>query len=226
VTIPAQFSFSKKRLLDGYRILNKLWHKGFFPDDLELHFFLHWFAYCRGNISHAAQALQISRTGMEKHLRRSGLQGSAFTLRHSWLRLSEKNKKAPFETNFFKFYHQAGGKPKLTTEENSRLAKLWQTGFPFKTLLAHYIFWGIRVRKSKPWVQSQVGYTKRNLRRYLSSIRNPETINGFWLAPLKPRPEEFFTRTGRPPGKTPAPRPRVEARGLVVPTARKNNRWH
>lgn len=193
--------FSKKRLLEGYRTLNKLWHKGLLPDNLKLHYFLHWFAFCGGKTGHAAQALQISRNGMEKHLERSGFQSQVFKLRRSWQGLMKKNKKASFESNFLRFYRQVGGKPKFTPEENNRLAALWQTGFPFKTLLAHYILWGTRARKPRPWVQSQLGYTNRNLRRYLTSIRDPKTGNGFWLAPLKPRPDEIYPRTGRPPNK-------------------------
>jgi hypothetical protein len=190
-------SFSKKRLLEGYRTLNQLWQKGLLPYDLELHYFLHWFAFYGGKTSHAARALQISRNGMEKHLGRSGFQGQGFQLRRSWKRLTGKNKKNSFESNFLRFYRQAGGKPKFTPEENGRLAALWQTGFPFKSLLAHYAFWGVRAGKPKLWVQNQLGYSKRNYQRYLNSIRNP-TGNGFWLALLKPRPNEIYSRIGRP----------------------------
>src|SRR5665213_2971816 len=200
MTIQTSASFSKKRLQQGCRTLNGLWHKGLLPDDMEVHFFLHWFSFYRGNISRAAQALQMHHNNLEGRFRRFGLQDGAFNLRHSWLRLAEKNRNESFESNFLKFYRQVRVKPKFTPEENSRLTALWQTGFPFKTLLAHYVLWAIRAGKPKTWVQSQLGYTDRNRRRYLTSVRNP-TGNGFWLAPFKPRPEEVSPRTGRPPNK-------------------------
>jgi hypothetical protein len=191
-------SFSKKRLLEGYRTLNGLWQKGLLPDDLELHFFLHWFAFCRGNISHAAKALQIHRNNMQDRFLRFGLQGKTFKLRHSWFRLAEKNRRASFQSNFFRVYRQVGGKPKFTQKENRRLTALWQTGFPFKTLLAHYALWGIRAGKPKPWIQKQLGYSHRHHLRLLTTIRDPRNGNGFWLSPLKPRPEEVSPGIGRP----------------------------
>jgi hypothetical protein len=198
MNIQTKTSFSKKRLLEGYRTLSGLWQKGLLPDDLELHYFLHWFALCDGNISRAAKALQIHRNNVEGRFPKFGLRGQAFNLRHSWARLVEKNKQASFKSNFLQFYRQAGGKPKFTPEENSGLTALWQTGFPFKTLLAHYALWGARAGKPKPWVQSQLGYSHRHHLRLLTTIRDPRKGNGFWLAPLKPRPGEIAPRTGRP----------------------------
>src|SRR5665213_4274299 len=180
-------------LLKSYKTLNKLWHKGLLPNDLEFHYFLHWFAFYQGNINHAVRELHIHRSSFYIGLEKFGFSGKALNLRHSWQRLAEKNKKASFPAIFFKFYRRYG-KPKFTPEENRRLTALWQIRFPFKALRTHYALWGIRAGQPMEWVQKKLGHSQRNHLRLLAPLRNPKTGYGFWLSPLKPRFEETTLR--------------------------------
>jgi hypothetical protein len=88
-----QLSFSKTNLLKGYQTLNKLWNRGFLPEDLELHYFLYWLAFCGSNMTHTAQELQMDRTYLLIHFRRFGFARKTYDLRYAWQRLAGKNKK-------------------------------------------------------------------------------------------------------------------------------------
>ena len=176
-------------LLKSYQTLNKLWHRGLLPNDLKLHYFLHWFAFYNGNILRTGRELHIHRNTIEGHFKQFGFSGKVYNLLHSWQRLAEKNKKASFPAVFFKFYRRYG-KPKFTPEENRRLTALWQIRFPFKALRTHYALWGIRAAQPMEWVQKKLGHSQRNHLRLLAPLRNSKTGYGFWLSPLKPRFEE------------------------------------
>jgi hypothetical protein len=189
----APASFSKTQLLQGFEILTRLWNRNLLPKDLERHYFLHWFVVYDGNIIKTAEALQIHRNTIQGHFLEFGFSKKSVRLRHSWQVLAEKNKKAIFESNFFKFSRQFGGKTKFTPEENKFLIKLWQTKFSFKTLTTHYLLWTIRTQKPKEWIQKKLGYSNRHRIRLLTSTLNPKTRDGFWLAPLKPCLQEIYT---------------------------------
>ncbi len=186
-------AFLKTNLLQGYETLNKLWNRNLLPKDLERHYFLHWFVVYQGNIIQTAKALQIHRNTIQGHFSQFGFSNKSVRLRHSWQMLIEKNKKASFESNFIKFYDQFGGKTKFSPEENKRLIQLWQTKFSFKTLMTHYLLWALRTEKTKDWIQKKLNYSERHRIRLLTSTLNPKTRDGFWLAPLKPDPEEIYS---------------------------------
>lgn len=186
-------AFLKTNLLQGFETLNKLWNRNLLPKDLERHYFLHWFVVYQGNIIQTAKALQIHRNTIQGHFSQFGFSNKSVRLRHSWQMLIEKNKKASFESNFIKFYDQFGGKTKFTPEENKKLIQLWQTKFSFKTLMTHYLLWALRTEKTKDWIQKKLNYSERHRIRLLTSILNPKTRDGFWLASLKPDPEEIYS---------------------------------
>ncbi len=185
--------FSKNELLSGFDALDGLWKRNFVPEKLERHYFLYWFVIYDGNIIRAAEALQVHRNTIQVHFVRFGFAQKAVGLRHAWKQLAEKNKKASFESNFFKFCRQYDVKTGLSFKENKSLIRLWQTGFSFKTLGAHFMLWAVRNDKSREWFQKKLGYTGRHCLRVLVSCLNPKTTNGFWLAPLKPVPDEIYT---------------------------------
>ena len=184
----------KMNLLEGYQTLNELWNRGLFPSDLELHYFLHWFTLYQGNIAQAAQGLQIHRNNMQGHFQQFGLSRKTSGLRQSWQRLMEKNGGDSFETNFYRFYRRFNGETKFTPEENGHLITLWQSKFPFKTLLGHYALWAIRTGKPKDWFQTKLNYTYRHHIRLLKALLNSKVRDGFWLAPLKPTADEIYSR--------------------------------
>jgi hypothetical protein len=146
-----------------------------------------------GNIIQAAQGLRIHRNTIQGHFLKFGFSKKSIRLRHFWQTLTEKNKKASFESNFFKFYQKFVGRPKLSPEENKRLIKLWQTKFSFKSLMAHYLLWTVRTQKSKEWVQKKLDYSERHRIRLLTGVLNAKSRDGFWLLPLKPSPHEIYS---------------------------------
>jgi hypothetical protein len=101
---------------------------------------------------------------------------------------------------FFQILPSDERQTKITPEESNGLTGLWQCGFPLKTVKAHYALWAIRARKPKGWFEVKFGYAPRHRRRFLASLRNPKTGNGFRLAPLKPRRGEIYLPTSRPKG--------------------------
>ena len=187
-------AITKMSLLEGYQTLNQLWERGLLPEDLELHYFLHWFTQYDGNIVQASQGLQIHRNNMQGHFQQFGLSHKTSGLRQSWNRLVKKNRNVSFEENFYHFYRRFNRETKFTPEESRQLASLWQSKFPLKTLLAHYALWAIRSGKPKDWFETKLNYTARHRIRLLKGLLNSKVRDGFWLAPLNPRPEEIYSR--------------------------------
>jgi hypothetical protein len=186
-------AFSKSDLLKGFKTLNQLWNKNLVPEDLERHYFLYWFVVYKGNIIQTAQALQIHRNTIQWHFLNFGFANKTVLLRHSWRKMTEKNKKVSFESNFLKFYLKFAGGTKLTVEENKFLVALWKTQFSFKTLGAHYLLWALRTGKTKEWVQDKLNYSSRHRLRRLTSMLDSKTRDGFWLSTLKPSFREVYS---------------------------------
>jgi hypothetical protein len=184
---------SKPKWVQGLSALNRLWQRGLFPEDLERHYFLHWFVVYKGNIIQTAKALAIHRNTIQGHFLDLGYSKKSVKLRHAWQRL-ELAQKTSFEKNFYSFYRKFGGKPLLSPAENAALVGLWQTKFPFKTLIPHYLLWTIRSGKPKDWIQKKLGYSYRHRARLLSHLPKPKTRDGFWLSPLKPQVKEIYSR--------------------------------
>lgn len=191
--IPA--GIPKPKWNKGLAVLDRLWQKGFFPDDLRRHYFLHWFVVHQGNIIQTAKALDIHRNTIQGHFLDLGYSKRSVKLRHAWQVLSTK--KSGFEKNFHSFYSKFGKKPGFTPDENEALVGLWQAKFPFKTLTPHYLLWAIRSKKPKDWVQKKLGYSYRHRARLLSHVLKPKSRDGFWLSPLKPQVKEVYSRRYR-----------------------------
>jgi hypothetical protein len=183
---------STRKWRDGLLQLNQLWQRGFFPDDLEKHYFLHWFVVYKGNIIKTAEALKIHRNTIQGHFLKLGYSRKSVKLRHAWQGLTEKSK-APFDKLFFVFYQKFAVKPRLSAEDNAKLIGLWQTRFPYKMLMHHYLLWALRNKKTKTWIQSQLGYSYRHQTRILSQIGQPKSKTSYWLSPLKPKPLEIYS---------------------------------
>lgn len=186
-------TISKPKWIQGISALNRLWKHGLVPEDLERHYFLHWFVIYKGNIIQTAKALQIHRNTIQGHFLQLGYSKKSVRLRHAWQALNEKSKNVSFEKKFHQFYLKFALKPKFSPEENKTLVELWQTKFPFKTLTPHYLLWAIRVGKSKEWVQKELGYSYRHRARLLSHLLKPQSRDGFWLSPIKPLVKEIYS---------------------------------
>jgi hypothetical protein len=184
---------SRKNLIHGLSGLNSLWKRGLLPDDVERHYFLHWFVIYNGNIIKTAKALQIHRNTIQGHFLQLGYSKKSVRLRHAWQKLNMKFPQTPFGNKFYGFYQKFGVKPRFSPEENKGLVTLWQTRFPFKTLTPHYLLWTIRSGKPKDWIQKKLGYSYRHRARILSYLLKPKTRDGFWLAPLKPTVKEIYS---------------------------------
>jgi hypothetical protein len=183
---------SKSKWLQGLSTLSNLWKRGLFPEDLERHYFLHWFVIYKGNIIQTAKALDIHRNTIQGHFLELGYSKKSVKLRHTWQEMEDK--KGSFETKFFNFYNRFGGKPRFSAQENAALIGLWQTKFPFKTLTPHYLLWAIRSGKPKDWVEKKLGYSYRHRARLLSYVIKTKDRDGFWLSPLKPQVNEIYSR--------------------------------
>lgn len=176
----------------GLKILGRLWKRGLLPQDLDRHYFLHWFVVYKGNIIQTAKALQIHRNTIQGHFLQLGYSNKSVKLRHAWQKIEDASR-LPFEKRFDRFYRQFGRKPVLSSEENAALVGLWQVKFPFKSLTPHYFLWAIRAGKSKEWVQRSSDYSYRHRARLLSPLLKPNTRDGFWLSPLKPKLQEIYS---------------------------------
>lgn len=185
-------SASVKKLRLGFSTLDHLWKKGLFPKDLKRHYTLYWFVTYDGNIIKTAAALQIHRNTIQAHFPQLGFGGRAIRLRHSWQRLGRKSSGA-FNNRFYTFYSRFSSRPKLTRPESTALTGLWQTGFPYKILIHHYLLWGLRSKKNKLWLQSRLGYSYRQLVRMLGQILKAKAKQAFWLSPLKPKYTEIYS---------------------------------
>jgi hypothetical protein len=187
-------AFSKPDLRRGFEVLDQLWSRNLFPEDLERHYFLHWFVVYQGNIVRTAEEIQLHRNTLQGYFLKFGFSSQSVRLRHSWQRSEKKNKRSSFESKFLNFYQRFGGKPKFTLDENKRLTALWKTGFPLKTLTTHYALWAVKKRQSRDWVSEKLGFSNRHSLRLLTSTLNPKSRDGFWLAPLKPTREIVYAR--------------------------------
>jgi hypothetical protein len=188
--------FSKVDLYQGFGILDELWGRNLVPDDLERHYFLYWFVIYGGNISETAKALQIHRNTMQGHFSKLDFSNKAVRLRHSWQTLTAQRRRSSFELNFSKFYRGFGGGARLSRKENKFLTNLWKTRFPFQTLTPHYLLWALNANKSKDWVLKKLNFSGRHRNRLLTSLRDTETRDGFWLGPLVPVRDEIEPRRG------------------------------
>ncbi|HUO58040.1 MAG TPA: hypothetical protein VMV05_07665 [bacterium] len=186
-------SISKSKWATGLSTLNRLWKRGLFPEDLDRHYFLHWFVIYNGNIIKTAEALQIHRNTIQGHFLALGYSNKSVRLRHAWQKLNENPKSGSFEKKFHSFYQKFGKKPSFSAEENAGLVGLWQVKFPFKTLTPHYFLWAVRANKSKDWVQKELGYSYRHRARLMNPLLKPKTRDGFWLSPLKPLLKEVYS---------------------------------
>jgi hypothetical protein len=184
---------SKPKWIKGLSTLDRLWKRGLFPEDLDRHYFLHWFVVYNGNIIQTAKALDIHRNTIQGHFLDLGYSKKSVKLRHAWQRLASGSKNVPFEKKFHVFYNRFSGKPRFSPEENAALVGLWQVKFPFKTLMPHYFLWAIRSGKPKDWVEKKLDYSYRHKARLLSQVVNPKSRDGFWLSPLKPQVKEIYS---------------------------------
>lgn len=192
MSFKAPSNVPKSKWLLGLSTLSRLWKRGLFPEDLERHYFLHWFVIYKGNIIQTAKALDIHRNTIQGHFLELGYSKKSVKLRHTWQEM--EGRKDSFETKFFNFYNRFSGKPRFSTQENSALVGLWQTKFPFKTLTPHYLLWAIRSGKPKNWIEKKLGYSYRHRARLLSHLIKSNTRDGFWLSPLKPQVKEIYSR--------------------------------
>jgi hypothetical protein len=186
-------NLSKPKWSKGLSTLNGLWKRGIQPEELERHYFLHWFVVYKGNIIQTAKALQIHRNTIQGHFLDLGYSKKSVRLRHAWQKLNDQSKNLSFEKKFDRFYKTFGKKPSLSPAENAGLVGLWQTLFPFKTLTPHYFLWAVRAGKSKDWVQKELGYSYRHRARLMNPLLKPKTRDGFWLSPLKPQVPEVYS---------------------------------
>jgi len=189
--------FTKDGLLQGLDVLDRLWHRHLVPADLERHYFLYWFAVYRGDLVQTAEALRVHQNTVRFHFLRFGFSEKSESLRDLWGKLSEKNERVFFELNFYKFHKLTAGNNELSYNENERLIRLWQTGFSFTAIGAHYMLWALRNHKSKKWVHKKLGYSTHHCMRVLVSLLDPQTVNGRWLALLRPTREEIYIRLPR-----------------------------
>ena len=93
-----------------------LFVRGLLPNDLKLHYFLHWFAFYNGNILRTGRELHIHRNTIEGHFREFGFSGKAYTLRilgNGWRRKTRK----PFFRRLFSSFTA------VTANQNSRRKK-------------------------------------------------------------------------------------------------------
>lgn len=184
---------SRSSWTGGLAVLNRLWKRGLLPESLDRHYFLHWFVVYKGNIIQTAKALQIHRNTIQGHFLDLGYSKRSVRLRHAWQKLESKSRQQSFEKKFNLFYKTFGRKPALTPEENAGLVGLWKIKFPFKSLTPHYFLWAIRAGKSKEWVQKESNYSYRHRARLLNPLLKPNSRDGFWLSPEKPKLEEIYS---------------------------------
>ncbi len=189
-----EIRYFKTALLRGYAVLKRLWERDLVPQDLELHYFLHWFVACDGNIVQAAKELKVHRNTIENHFRKFGFSKKAVLLRNVFMILEDGLNKSRFEDHFFNIYNRFNETTRLTRFENKLLIQLWQTRFSIKTLNAHYLLWALRAGKDKKWIHEKLDFSERNCNHLLGAVLDTKKRDGFWLAPLKPSPNEIYKR--------------------------------
>jgi hypothetical protein len=181
----------------AFETLDGIWSRGLLPYSLERHYFLYWFAVHQGDIEPMAEALEAHRNTIQFHFERFGFNEKSDLLRKNWRVLMEKKKSHSFEVKFLKFYQINEIKNQLRARENKTLIGLWQSGFSFQTIGAHYMLWALRNHRTKEWIQKKLGYSSHHCMRVLVTVLNPQTANGRWLAPLNPHPDEIYSRGPR-----------------------------
>jgi hypothetical protein len=202
VSFKGPSSISKSDWLNGLQTLNRLWGRDLLPQDLERHYFLHWFVVYEGNILKTAEALQVHRNTIQGHFLSLGYSKKSVRLRHAWQTIRLQAHHLSFENKFFAFYKRFGVRPRLNPKENTDLIRLWKIRFPYKTLAAHYLLWAQRAGKSKDWMIKRLDYSFRHRARLLSQVVQNKTRDGFWLSPLKPTLDDIRSaRSAKMTGK-------------------------
>ena len=184
-----------KSALHIFEILDRIWARDMVPWNLEQHYFLFWFIFYQGDIQRIAEGLDVHRNTVQFQFDRFGIAEKSDQLLQIWADLAVKNKKSAYESTFLRLYKMYNPPSEVTPSENKNLIRLWQAGFSFKTLNAHYMLWALRNEKSKEWLQKKLGYTSHHCMRVLVSILDPNSTTGLWLAPLKPNPSEIYARS-------------------------------
>jgi hypothetical protein len=194
MTSKIEIRYLKTALLRGYAVLKRLWERDLVPQDLELHYFLHWFVVFDGNIVQTAKELKIHRNTIANYFRRFGFSKKVIRLRNDFRELESKTGIMGFEETFFYYYQQFNQLTRLNRYENKQLVHLWQTRFAIKTLNAHYLLWALRAGKDKNWIHEKLDFSERNCNHLLVSVLDSKKRDGFWLAPLKPSRNEIYKR--------------------------------
>jgi len=176
----------------GLETLNTFWKAGCFPDDMERHFFLTWFALSDGRILKAVREMKLHRNTFQNYLAKFRLARQTIRLRRLWQRLDDGKGAKTFDARMYAYYKKTTPKPSMTSEQNKALIGLWKTGFPSKLLMPHFVLWGIRSGKSREWLRKSLDFSNRHLIRVLSRIAQPKSRENFWLGPLAPKAIELY----------------------------------
>jgi hypothetical protein len=176
----------------GLETLNAFWKSGCFPDDMERHFFLTWFALSDGRILKAVRDMKLHRNTFQNYLAKFRLARQTIRLRRLWQKLDDGKGAKTFDSRMLAFYRKTTTRPSMTPDQNNALIGLWKTGFPSKLLMPHFVLWGIRAGKSREWLRKNLDFSNRHLIRVLSRIAQPKCRENFWLSPLGPKAVELY----------------------------------
>lgn len=203
--LPIPFAKNKKikptKLKAGLSTLDKLWSKGYLPNDLRKHFYFHWFVFAGGRATRMSKTIGAHRNTMVYLLKDySGKYN--MVIRRYWATICKSHPRKTFPKRFYIFYKKYFKNPVLSPRENQNLVDLWQLGFPEKMLRVHYIYWAFKQGHTMEKISDTFDFDYRTLHRIRDFYSKKESPAYKWLAPLRlkysdlnpPRPTKYNKR--------------------------------
>lgn len=201
-------SLSKNAITSkSFDVLEMLWAKGVHPQTLQKHFYLTWLVFAKGNVLGLARLIREHRNTVILILRDWGIR-STYRVRVFLKEMGDKHPKQPLENMVGLLYgrafsglekprHYRGFKkaysakinaslaPKLSRTQNSALVRLWLSGFPFRGLRVHYVFWATRKGWRLERISKTLGVSIRTLHRIRVGVLKYDRSSHQWFSKIK-----------------------------------------
>jgi hypothetical protein len=192
-----QTASTPNNLINGLKILDRLWTRGIVPAELRNHYFLTWLAYGNGNISRLSKTLGLNRNTLVLIFKQKLKKRYTFKLRVLWNEIRTEMPGRPFSLRLHQFYRRVFSFPRLSELENESMTNFWLMGVKQKDLLAHYFLWALRRGMNIKKMSKILGMSDRSVMRAREYALRPGSPAKRWLEPMKVKESDWFFDLGR-----------------------------
>ena len=197
VTFPADPNHIKKastrtNLVKGLGVLDSLWSRSLFPDDLKKHYYLTWLAYWNGNLKQMAKTLDLDKRNLIWIFQQKLKQRSTFKLRLLWKAVEKQKENSPFNAKVHDFYKQVFKQPRFSKSESEGLSNLWLMGLKRKDTKSHFFIWFTRKGQWPHEIAKKFRTDVKTVRRFRAYALREGSPAQKWLEHLKLKREDWY----------------------------------